>query len=244
MYNFKLPNLSNVQNIGTTLVSNINKVFSDIFEQMQNNLQKQEENLRILATKQGIAFPLSLPIQMMYAFKFNQSNDIYACINYTYWVEEENFHFISYIQEEVNQVYKNYYVNEQFNLMKRNDLNLFVPFLLVLIEKLCRKIINKEDDRIHYSTITNKLVEEWEEIVSINNIDEFISNYYKAIFDQVINKQIYSDEKNYIPNYKNYNRHRILHAKSNFDEFTIEKTSNLLFVVMFLVDIINLKNEL
>ena len=106
MYNFKLPNLSNVQNIGTTLVSNINKVFSDIFEQMQNNLQKQEENLRILATKQGIAFPLSLPIQMMYAFKFNQSNDIYACINYTYWVEEENFHFISYIQIDVNQAYK------------------------------------------------------------------------------------------------------------------------------------------
>ena len=61
---------------------------------------------------------------------------------------------------------------------------------------MCRKIINKEEDRINYSTITNKLVEEWEEIVSINNIDEFISNYYKAIFDQVINKQIYSDEKN------------------------------------------------
>ena len=106
MYNFKLPNLSNVQNIGTTLVSNINKVFSDIFEQMQNNLQKQEENLRILATKQGIAFPLSLPIQKIYSFKFNQSNVNYAYINDTYWIKKENFHFISYIQIDVNQAYK------------------------------------------------------------------------------------------------------------------------------------------
>lgn len=52
MYNFKLPNLSNVQNIGTTIISNINKVFSDIFKQMQNNLQKQEENLRIIKENQ------------------------------------------------------------------------------------------------------------------------------------------------------------------------------------------------
>ena len=128
--------------------------------------------------------------------------------------------------------------------MKHHDLNLFPPFLLILIEKLCRKTIDKENDRLPYKTITEKLLLKWDNIVNINNLDGFINDYYKDILNNVINKQIYIDEKYYEPSSKNYNRHRVLHAKTDFDEFTIEKTSNLLFVIMFLVNIINFNNEL
>lgn len=244
MYNFKRPNLAILQNISNIIINNHNKMFSEIYERMQKGLQEQEQTLRMLSTKQGIAFPLSLPIQMLHEFTDNKGNNRNVSLNYSYWINEENFYFISYVQDEVNQVYKNDYINKQFELMKHHDLNLFPPFLLILIEKLCRKIIDKENDRLPYKTITEKLLLEWDNIVNINNLDAFINDYYKDIFNNVINKQIYIDEKYYEPSSKNYNRHRVLHAKTDFDEFTIEKTSNLLFVIMFLVDIINFNNEL
>ncbi len=71
---------------------------------MQHNLQNK--NFKNTFNKIRLAFPLSLPIQKIYSFKFNQSNVNYAYINDTYWIKKENFHFISYIQIDVNQAYK------------------------------------------------------------------------------------------------------------------------------------------
>lgn len=76
---------------------------------MQEILQQQERALLTLANKQGIAFPLSLPTHLLYEFMDDVGNQKYISLNYSYLFAEENYSFISYVQDEVDKVYKNAY---------------------------------------------------------------------------------------------------------------------------------------
>ncbi|KIR10342.1 hypothetical protein, partial [Staphylococcus gallinarum] len=80
-------------NISNIIINNHNKMFSEIYERMQEGLKEQEQTLRMLSTKQGIALPLSLPIQMLHEFTDNKGNNRNVSLNYSYWINEKNFHF-------------------------------------------------------------------------------------------------------------------------------------------------------
>lgn len=239
-------NLKNVMSFNTKNRSSFTTpISSDFMADVYENIRKHEEKLMELSVNEGIAASLTLSTNILYELEEDGK------IDYQFWLNEEDTGFFSYLQENLKEVYDNEYVLRQFEMMKNNDINLFVPFLLVLTEKLCRKIINKEPDRLRYGALRESLSLEWKNIKNHELFEkehhtrENITELYSRIFDTIIIGEIFIDESKYnIKNNNNYNRHIIMHAKTDFDNFTTVKTAKLIFVILFLIDILELKKSL
>ncbi|TDM42225.1 hypothetical protein ETI10_03775 [Macrococcoides goetzii] len=207
-------------------------------------LEEHNKELRLKAASKGIAYSTLLTDIPLYSIIEEENPD------YKTFLSEEESMIFTHVNEQVQKVYKNDYVAKQFDLMKTNDISLFIPFLIVLSEKLSRIIIGKENDRFGYRVLRDDL---FKNISRLKN-DDLQINYlslieltelYTQSFNDIISEQLFADEDVYKKTVQdNYNRHIILHAKSNFDVFNDQRSFNLIAIILFLVEIINVNNRI
>jgi|GEM_PF-6728383 len=205
-------------------------------------LDDHKKEMRLKAASKGIAYSTLLTDIPLYSIIDKDQPE------YNTFLSEDDSMIFTYVNDKVQNVYKNDYVAKQFELMKTNDISLFIPFLIILSEKLSRIIIRKEDDILEYKIIKDDLFENLSRFkdndTEINHQSLLeLTQIYTQTYNDIIKNQLFAHENKYKKTTQNnYNRHNIMHAKSDFDVFTDQRSFNLIAIILFLVEIINVNN--
>jgi hypothetical protein len=230
----------------------ITKPFNDLYKRNLIATVKEQEKVYEESISKGYAYSTYYHVIMRIIKRHEDSDDIVHVL-----IESELF---SFILTKLSKVEDSKYVAEVFKNINRKNLTHHIPFLTLLIERLMRILTENLEERISMyklkETIEDSLSEyevvhkrakntSEEEEKEIEIMERQIGDNAKTLYEKTFNEIIQKDFMQNEDKVKGsiLNRHALLHGKQDFDDMEEEDAIKLVFLILFFLDLINLKDK-